>query len=315
MDTLVIAIDIIIVLLTATAGYYMYKDFKVHKDQVELEMKVGGKSKSIKAAVIGIVLYFFDTLGIGSYAPLTACFKIFKVTRDRYIPGTLNVGSIGMQMVSGILFITGVQVESLTLVGVLGAATIGAYVGGGLVSKLDVNKMRIAMGVALCVVAVVMVAGVMGLLGFDGDARGLEGWKLIVIVLIALIMGALMTIGIGIYAPLLAAVTILGMSADVAYPLMMGSCALLIPAAAIRFCQESIKSERPMYDRKVCLILITTGWIGVVIGYLCLGMMSMDLLKILVTIVIIYTAITMFYQGIKKKADKVAEQEDAEMGV
>src|SRR6187549_489772 len=41
---------------------------------------------------IGLVTNFFDTLGIGSFAPTTAIYKFFKFVPDRLIPGTLNVG-------------------------------------------------------------------------------------------------------------------------------------------------------------------------------------------------------------------------------
>jgi hypothetical protein len=42
---------------------------------------------------IGFVTNFFDTLGIGSYAPTTALFRFFKLVPDEKIPGTLTLGS------------------------------------------------------------------------------------------------------------------------------------------------------------------------------------------------------------------------------
>jgi hypothetical protein len=41
---------------------------------------------------IGFVTNFFDTLGIGSFGPITAVFKLRRVVADEAIPGTLNVG-------------------------------------------------------------------------------------------------------------------------------------------------------------------------------------------------------------------------------
>ena len=42
--------------------------------------------------VIGFVTDFFDTLGIGSFAPTTAIYKLRRIVPDELIPGTLNAG-------------------------------------------------------------------------------------------------------------------------------------------------------------------------------------------------------------------------------
>ncbi len=313
MNTLALIINIGIGIMALIAISFMAKDMMVHKEQFKAEMKVGGTMKSIKASGIAIVTLFMDTIGIGCYAPMTACFKILKVTRDKYIPGTLNVACIMATAVESVYFISSIEMDVMTLVVCIACATIGAYVGGGIVSKLDLNKIRKVMGVALLVVVVVLIAGIMGWLSFGGDALGLTGWKLIAIAVVALVMGALMTVGVGIYAPLLAMVTLLGMDPIVAYPVMTGCCAYLIPAAAVRFCQESIKSEKPLYDRKVAILTNTVGLIGPAIAMIFVVSLPLFWLKILVIIVITYTGSFMLYQGITKAADKLAEAEDAEL--
>ena len=40
-----------------------------------------------------------------------------------------------------------------------------------------------------------------------------------------------MTLGIGLYAPCMILVSLLGMDPRAAFPIMMGSCALLMPVA------------------------------------------------------------------------------------
>ena len=45
----------------------------------------------IEAVVLGAVVSFFDTLGIGSFAPTTAWFKFRKLVPDRLIPQTMLV--------------------------------------------------------------------------------------------------------------------------------------------------------------------------------------------------------------------------------
>ena len=44
-----------------------------------------------------------------------------------------------------------------------------------------------------------------------------------------------MTIGIGLYAPCMIMVSLLGMNPIAAFPIMMGSCAFLMPVASLRF--------------------------------------------------------------------------------
>ena len=312
MNTVALILNIGLVIFALVAIGFMLYDFKVHKEDTKVEMKVGGIGKSIKASLIAIVTLFFDTLGIGCYAPMTAGFKIFKVTRDKYIPGTLNVACVASTAFESVYFISVVEVDALTLVACVAAAAAGAYLGGGLIAKLPVNKMRLAMGIALLVVAVVLIAGIAGLLNFGGTATGLEGWKLILITVISLVMGGLMTIGIGIYAPLLATVSLLGMDPLVAYPIMLGCCAYLIPTAAIRFCRISIKETKPTYDRKIAILTNTVGLIGPAIAILFVISLPLFWLKVLVAIVVTYVGATMLYQGVKKKADTVADEEEEE---
>lgn len=312
MNSVALIINIGIALITAVAIIYMIRDFHVHKKQFKIEMKVGGIVKSIKASLIAIVTLFFDTLGIGCYAPMTASFKIFHVTRDKYIPGTLNVACVMATCIESIYFITNVEVDTVTLVGCIVASAIGAYLGARLITKLNLNKTRLAMGLALLVVAVVLILGIAGMMNFGGEEIGLTGWKLALIIAISFVMGGLMTIGIGIYAPLLATVSLLGMDPLVAYPIMLGCCAYLIPVAAIRFCQDSIKSEKPTYDRKIAVFTNTIGLIGPAIAMVFLVSLPMYWLKILVAIVVAYVGSLMLYQGINKSADKVASDEDEE---
>ena len=313
MDTGALILNIGIVIISIVAVLFMVRDFKIHKDQFKAEMKVGGTKKTLKATLILNVALFFDVLGIGSYGPITAGLKGFKVTRDKYIPGTLQVACVVYQMIVGVYFITNINMDLLTLIACIAAAAIGAYIGGGLVSRLNLTKIRLAMGIALLVVAIVLVLGLMGMTSFAGTERGLTGWKLILITVISLLLGALMTIGIGCYAPLMACVSLLGMDPIIAFPIMMGSCAYLIPAAAIRFCQESAKSEKPTYDRKVAVIGSTIGLIGPIIAMFFVTSLPLFWLKILVICVLLFVSITMLYQAFKKTEDKVAIAEDAEL--
>ena len=313
----VLVIDALIAVFCVAALGYMFYDIHVNKLDFKIQMMVGGKSKSVKAALWCMFCLFWDAVGIGSYGPLTAGFKTFKIMRDKYIPGTLQVCTISAQLISSIVFITNVDVDILTLVCCIVAATVGAYIGGGLVSRLNLDMTRIAIGIALIIVAIIMIARLTGVLGQQiGDANGLEGWKLALITIICFIFGALMTIGIGIYAPVMCTVALLGMDVGVAYPIMMGSCAFLIPTAAISFIKTGIHAEKPNYDRKTAVISTVFGALGTALGcWAILTIMAetpISVLNWIVAVVVILIAIQMLYQGITKKRDAVADEEDAE---
>ncbi len=161
------------------------------------------------------------------------------------------------------------------------------------------KKVQFGMGVALIIVALVMLAGQLKLMPAGGDAVGLQGVKLIVAIIGNFILGALMTLGIGLYAPCMALVYALGMSPKVAFPIMMGSCAFLMPAASLKFVKEGA------YDRKASMAITIFGLVGVFIAYYLVKSLPLDILKWLVIVVIIYTAAMMFNSASKaKKAAK-----------
>ena len=59
---------------------------------------------------VGFVTNFFDTLGIGSFAPTTSMFKLWRMVPDERIPGTLNVGHTAPTVAEALIFIAIVNV-------------------------------------------------------------------------------------------------------------------------------------------------------------------------------------------------------------
>jgi len=270
-------------LLTLYFAIIFIKDFMLASKERRLE-----KPSFAATGVVGFATNFFDTLGIGSFAPTTALLKQFKLTNDRTIPGTLNVSCTIPVVLEAFIFITVIKVDPITLVLMLAAATAGAILGAGFVAKLDVKKIQLAMGVALLVVAIIMIFQQLKIFPAGGDAIGLTGGKLIFAVLANLVLGALMTLGIGLYAPCMALVFALGLSPAIAFPIMMGSCAFLMPAASVKFVKEGA------YDRKASMAITVGGVIGVLIAAYIVKSLPLDILKWLVVVVIIYTSAMMF---------------------
>ena len=272
------------------------RDIIKHKNVLE-------KVSIWKNAVIGFVVNFFDVLGIGAFAPQTALLKFTKQTDDSVMPGTLNVTNTIPVLIQAIIFIKIIEVDVLTLVLMLLSATIGAILGANIISTLPVKSIRLIMGFALLVTVAFMFARKMNWIQGGGDAISLRGSKLIIAVAVNFILGALMTAGIGLYAPCMALVFALGMSPQVAFPIMMGSCAFLMPPASFKFISKGA------YNRKATLAMTIPGAIAVLIAAFFVKSLPLDNLKIIVMIVILITSFIMFKDAFKKPtANDTAKQ-------
>ena len=194
---------------------------------------------------VGFVTNFFDTLGIGSYAPTTALFRFFRLVPDEKIPGTLNVGHTPATIAQAFIFIAIVTVDFVTLTTLIVAAMAGAWLGAGVVAGLPRRKVQLGMGAALIVAATLLSLTNLQVLPGGGTALGLSGGKLAIAVAGNFVLGALMTLGIGLYGPCLILIALLGMNPTVGFPIMMGSCAFLMPLAAVRFLKADAYEPRP----------------------------------------------------------------------
>ncbi|MGX7097859.1 TSUP family transporter [Gemella bergeri] len=192
--------------------------------------------------------------------------------------------------------ISNVEVGAVTLLSLIIAAVVGALVGGRIVTKLPEYKIQIVMGFALLITAFLMFAkkvGWLALLGENNTAVNLTGIALIIGIVGNIIFGALMMAGVGLYAPCLAMVSLLGLNPKVAFPIMMGSCVALMAMGSPKFIKEG------MYPRKGTLGLAIGGIVGVFIGYQFVKSLSVDSLIWIIIVVVIYTGIMMLRKGIK----------------
>jgi uncharacterized membrane protein YfcA len=248
--------------------------------------KGSGRPTWIQLA-IGAVTDFFDTLGVGSFATTTSLYKLKGVVDDANIPGTLNVGHMVPTFAQAFIYIAVVKVEMSTLVLMIGAAVAGAWLGAGFVSRWPRRRIQIGMGVLLLVAAGISVARVTGSVPGGGTSIGLEGPRLALGLAGNFMLGALMTLGIGLYAPCMILVSFLGMNDDTAFPIMMGSCAFLMPVASIRF----VRSGR--YDLRAALGLAIAGTPAVLIAAFVVKKLPLTAVKWLVVGVVVYTAVAM----------------------
>jgi uncharacterized membrane protein YfcA len=236
---------------------------------------------------IGAVTNFFDTLGIGSFATTTAAFRFWKLVPDRVIPGTLNVGHTLPTVAQAFIYTSVIPVDVLTLFSMIAAAVLGAWLGAGIVCGWSKRKVQIGMGFALFAAAVFFTMRNLGLFPAGSDAIGVSGILLVVAVAGNFMLGALMSLGIGLYAPCMILVSLLGMSERTAFPIMMGSCAFLMPVGSMKFIREQA------YSRRGALGLAIGGLPGVLVAAYIVRQLSLNTVRWLVIVVVLYTAITM----------------------
>ena len=249
---------------------------------------------------IGAITNFFDALGIGSFATSTALFRAFKLVPDRVIPGTLNVGHTLPTIAQAFIFTAVIPVDVTTLISMIAAAVLGAWLGAGIVAKWPKRRVQLGMGSALLAAAVFFTMRNLGLFPAGSDAIGVTGLPLVLAVVGNFFLGALMSLGIGLYAPCMILVSLLGMSERTAFPIMMGSCAFLMPVGSLKFIREKA------YSLRAALGLALGGIPGVLVAALIVK--SMDLVKVrwLVIVVVIYTALTMLYAAFTAKDEPPA---------
>ena len=246
--------------------------------------------------LIGFVTDFFDALGIGSFAPTTAIYKLRGSPADELIPGTLNVGQNAAAFVETLIFTTVVAVEPVLLATMVASATVGAWLGAGVVGRLPRRAIQIGMGAALLVAAVFFTMANLGAFPAGGSAMALDGWRFALAVGVNFILGALMTIGIGNYAPSVVLLSLLGLHPLAAFPIMMGTCGIVQPVAGLRF----LKSGRFAWGASIGLVL--GGVFGVLLAVYVVRQLPLWVLRWVVIIVVTYAAVSMLKSASSRPA-------------
>ena len=240
---------------------------------------------------IGFVTNFFDTLGIGSFATTTTIYRLRNLVADQKIPGTLNVGHAWPTFVQAFIYTQIVDVQFNTLALLILAAVAGSWIGATIVAGWPRRNIQVGMGFALLAAAVLMVMTALNLFPGGGEELGLHGGKLLIGIAVNFMLGALMTLGIGAYAPCMIMVSLLGMNPTAAFPIMMGSCAFLMPAASAQF----IRKEK--YDLPASIGLALGGIPAVIIAALIVRSLPLAYVRWLVVVVVIYTAVMMLWSA------------------
>jgi uncharacterized membrane protein YfcA len=290
-----VVLYVLLTLLGALALAFIVALLRKAADRKEL-------SPNLESIGLGAVTNFFDTLGIGSFAPTTAWIKFRKLVPDSFIPATLNVGHALPTIAQSAIFlvILGVHVSPVLLVSCIVAAVLGGLVGAPIVVRAPVRVVQGVVGLALVIAAALYAMSNMNLMPIGGSATGLSGVPLYVAVGAHFIMGILMSFGIGLYAPSLILLSLLGLDPRLAFPIMASACAFLMPSTGFRF----MASDR--IDLRVVLGLALGGIPAVLVAAFIVRELPIEWLRWGVVVVVLYAAFLLLRSAFS--AEKPAAQ-------
>lgn len=293
---MILVVQIFLAVLMLAYLFVFLKDVWENREEIQSD----GALKNTINVLQGLITNFLDALGIGSFAPQTIIYKTFKLVQDdSYIPGTLNVANTIPVMFQGFIFLTIVEVEPVTLVVLVITSIIGGIIGARMASNLPVKKMQFVIAGALGITAILMAlrqTGTLDLLGQGNTALGLSGITLILASIGTFFCGIGQSIGVGFYAPCMAIVYFAGMDPLVAFPIMMASCAAVMPMSSITY----IKTNK--YEKLMSIIIMISGVIGVSIAAFVVKNINKDTLVWLVIAVVTIASITTFKQASSKES-------------
>ncbi len=242
-----------------------------------------------EAVLLGAVTNFFDTLGIGSFAPTMAWFKFRRLVPDQLIPPTMIAGHTPAAIVQGVVFLVllGGKVDPVLLIGNIVSLTIGGLIGARLIYRTRTWLVQGIVGLALIVAAVFYALSNLGLMPIGGTASSLPPGLTVIAIAASFVFGILLNFGVGNFAPTLALLSLMGLDPRYCFPIMAGSCGL----AGIAVASRHVLAAK--VDLRIVLGIAIGGIPAVLIAAFLVKSMPVEALRWLVTVVVLYTAVVM----------------------
>lgn len=243
----------------------------------------------LEAIALGAIVSFFDTLGIGSFAPTTAWLKFRRMVPDRLIPPTMLVGLTPPAMAESVIFLIllGVQVDPVLLFGCALAVLLGGLVGAPLVAQCRVWIVQSVVAVALVLAAIAYAMTNLHLFPGGGTAASLPLMMTILAIAANFGFGLLLNFGVGNYAPTLVTLSLMGMDPRLVFPIMAAGAAVTGAGACVRHIQMG------RIDLRVVVGLGLGGVPAVLVAAFVVKTMPLELLRWLVIVVVLYAAVVM----------------------
>lgn len=242
-----------------------------------------------EAIALGAIVSFFDTLGIGSFAPTTAWMKFRRLVPDRLIPPTMLVGLTPPAMTESVIFLVllGVKVDPVLLFGCAIAVLLGGLVGAPLVAQARVWVVQLVVAIGLVLAAIAYAMTNLHLFPGGGTAASLPVGLTIAAIAANFAFGVLLNFGVGNYAPTLVTLSLMGMDPRLIFPIMAAGAAVMGAGACVRHIQMG------KMDLKVVVGLALGGVPAVLVAAFIVKAMPLELLRWLVIVVVVYAAAVM----------------------
>jgi len=247
-----------------------------------------------EAMALGAVTNFFDTLGIGSFAPTIAWFRFRRMVPDRLMPLTMFIGYTIPAILQGIIFLGVIKVDPILLLGCLVAIVVGGYVGVPIAARSPVRLIQAIVGVALLIAALFFTLTNLGLMPGGGTATNLPPLVAIMAIAANFLFGILLSFGVGNYAPSLAMFSLMGMDPRLAFPIMAAGAGFSGIAAGFQ-CVRKVN-----LDWRIVLGLTIGALPSVLIAALIIKEMDLVLLRWLVVVVVTYAGIVLLMTASRK---------------
>jgi uncharacterized membrane protein YfcA len=262
----------------------------------------------LEAIVLGAVVSFFDTLGIGSFAPTTAWLKFRRMVPDRLIPPTMLVGLTPPAMTESVIFLIllGVKVDPVLLFGCAIAVLLGGLIGAPLVAQARVWVVQLVVAIGLVLAAIAYAMTNLHLFPGGGTAASLPLGLTIAAIAANFAFGILLNFGVGNYAPTLVTLSLMGMDPRLIFPIMAAGAAVMGAGACVRHIQMG------RMDLRVVVGLAIGGIPAVLVAAFIVKSMPLEMLRWLVIVVVLYAAAIMLRSAMSgRKQEPLTPEEVA----
>lgn len=288
-----LVLKVLLILVTLYFVYYVVKDFYENRNEIMTE-----NANTLALPFSSFIIFFFSTFGVSDFAISTVLYPRLNWVNIKKLPGTLNAQCVIPVFVMALAYISSIEVGITTLVSLIIAQVVGAYIGPRFVMKLPEKTIKIFIGIGLLIASIIIVMSQLNIIPSTGNATELTGIKLVIAIILMALYGALNNIGIGSYALTMVTVYLLGLDPKVSFPIMMGACAFSVPVGSAEFVK---KGE---YSRKITLFTAIFGVLGVLAAVFIVGSLDTYVIKWVVVAILIYSSITMLLPEIKARLNK-----------
>jgi len=261
-------------------------------------------SLRLEPSLISPFINFFDTLGIGSFAPTMAWMRFRRIVPDHRIPMTMLAGYTPSTFIQSIIFLIllGVSVDPVLLAGSVAAIAVGAVVGVPLAVGSSVRTVQLIVAAALLLAALFYTLSNLGLMPVGGNASSLPLPSMLIAIGASFVFGVLLNFGIGNYAPTLALLSLLGFDPRLAFPIMATGSTFAGAAASTRLVKLAD------LDLRIVLSLAVGSIPGVLVAAFVVKELDLVILRWLVVVVVTYAAISLLYTALKRRDVKPEER-------